>query len=335
MAQQEKEHAVEPPDDLFFKYFENGHKLSKHIEQLIKSRTMNVIGDETHLSVRRMMKSYEEVDRPRDYNFQDKDVYEQDALRYFKPELGGLIEQSADDVIAGKAEARLTTQYRTCSDCNEPLYLHVRGNTVEIKGDGPCQSSGKFDVEIHFPTGRVIVADWPVGFTDWFHSRASDAAKAKFPDMEEVLDDCERYSQSKIPHELTNEDLLDHGPSINYLKGIRVRSERYANMNIAHFFVGNSCPAVIQTPSGQLSIHPDTKDSKGTALTSICTDLWWATMIDEQYWREFMTDAGMSKEDQDTMLADDATIIDIKPGYWKFTSRSITNRRINARWKRS
>ncbi len=71
-----------------------------------------------------------------------------------------------------------------------------------------------------------------------------------------------------------------HERDINTTIGTKQYSEDCAKQGMMHFFVGNSCPAVWREGDtiyvGSLSDADDYK-----RIGSICTDLWWASFVDE------------------------------------------------------
>jgi hypothetical protein len=79
---------------------------------------------------------------------------------------------------------------------------------------------------------------------------------------------------------------LEKTQSLNDNVGTRVRSLALASLNLAHGFVGNSCPGIFRITPGLLEIgtdgHLDTEEvpHEGERLGYVCTDLWWYSLAD-------------------------------------------------------
>lgn len=297
---------------LFIKHITSGTTLAKHIDMLIRSRTIKVEGDDSHTTVRSIKRVYRDIDKPKAYDWMADDVYEQEAIHQIGWEHPASIMCDADAVMAGTASAIGRNKHYVCHDCNMPLQLTLTGNTISISGDGPCISNASFDVTIHFPTGEILSGDFPVGFREW----------------KEHTD---------------NQDRMADVISLNGMLGIRNRTECWAGEDIGHFFVGNTSPNVMLTTDGLISVLPGEQDLDGTKLTNICTDFWWATMVDVQIWRSMMTVIGMVDSDIEQMLnesKENGSIFNIKPGYWKFSytqpsDDNSTNCTIVGEWLKS
>lgn len=274
----------EEEQDAHWKRMMGGMDVARHLEDLIKARKLIIVGDDSHSTVRSMKAVYANIDAPREYDFQDINVNEQSALNYIQFWNSFMMPCNADAVIAG-APVTGKVKDRVCDDCNHELAMTLEGNTLTITGDGPCQSNAAFDVKLHFPTGEVIAGDFPVGFHKWYH------------------------------HPLHKKRMADtYTPG---LAGLRESTERWQKENVGHFFVGNTCPNVKLAKGGVISIRPDEKDETGRKLTNICTDLWWATLVDEQTWRAMMQSIGALEPEIASML-DAAEKFKVKPGTYVF-----------------
>lgn len=277
----------------------SGIKVDQHVKELIKSRKFKFSGDRSHISVCSIDDLIRDVDKPRKYEFQDADVNEQELIRALSWDFPMSVVCDSAKVISGDEQATGPSYFSRCYDCGKPLFTKVRGDEITMEGDGPCQSNAKFSVIVEFPTGVVLADDWPTGFQDWMELEVEDGD--------------------------TNEARFE-GPSINYLSGIRYRTEKFASANIAHFFVGNSCPAIMKTSDGALALRPDEDDVDGEELVTICTDLWWATMIDVEYWSKMLSDLGDNEQQIKEAIAAEieaGNIINIEPGVYEFVYENV------------
>jgi len=121
---------------------------------------------------------------------------------------------------------------------------------------------------------------------------------------------------------------LDEDEDINSFKGTVLRSKKYAQENIMHFFVGNSSPQVYYK-DGLVYIGQDGYDEndeefllmeEATENTSICTDLWWVTAFDVEIYRELIKKKfgeNISEEFEEQFLQDE--YINVRPGVYKCT----------------
>jgi len=168
-------------------------------------------------------------------------------------------------------------------------------------------------VEINVPSGELLVADWF------------------------------RLEQfNTIINELKDEnDRID----LNSAKGISDKTKLMASINMAHVYVGNTCPSVKKTADDLIIVcatnyYDDDIEQMSDNMDidhswNICTDLWWASLIDKQTLIDLlsqrMTLEEATKEVNDYLNKNkDTPIINVKPGtyhlyftdhYEKFSSR--------------
>lgn len=266
--------------------------LFEHLETLIKNRLLTVSGDASHASIESIIQKYAEIDKPRDYDFQSENHYEErfissaipDRFQFYRSD------EEAASVIRGETEMTLLFGYDgRCYDCGEKLQMTIRGSNIHYTcAPGPCKSNKVFEVEIDFPTGEVVFADWPANFSS-----------------------------------LTAEGLL---PTLKYdvnrLIGCRQSTEGYVPYQIFHHSVGNTCPSWFYNPTTheiqigssydeetEEYIVPDDFEKKGY----FCTDLWWVTMIDKKYYDDKV--ARLTNRDDDEIET-----ASIEPGRYRFTA---------------
>ena len=111
--------------------------------------------------------------------------------------------------------------------------------------------------------------------------------------------------------------------NINYIKGCRDTSFAYASAGMAHAFVGNTCPAIYKKSDTEFYVgnrRPKGADApklKGLRqVASICTDLWWYSIMDYDW---FVTQA-KAKPDQNQ------DIVKCTPGRYRFDHLYYQNR---------
>lgn len=280
----------EKASELAIALLQSGPLAAAHLENLIRERRMKLTVDERH-HTEGYLRLWANVDKPRVYDFQPENVHEEDCVREigFTNSLSVYCTGPVEDVISGKARAEGPAVFN-CWCCGKPLFITVSGENVHIGAKYDCEPNVmNYDVTIHFPTGEVLADDWPAGFSEWMDAN---------------------------PH-------VEETGSINYQIGIKRRVDIYAKEGIAHFFVGNTCPSIILTDEGHLSIRADEEDELGMQLTNICTDLWWATMVDVKNWRKMMRHGGpdwsIEQIEQELQEArESGKVFNIKPGYWRF-----------------
>lgn len=120
-------------------------------------------------------------------------------------------------------------------------------------------------------------------------------------------------------------DNMEKGPSINYDLGIKVQIENYAKRNIFHTFVGNTSPNIYKkgdtlTVGGYLHEEdewPETYDADQEYLGYVCTDLWWATLVDEAVLIENLKPYHTAKEVREALSSEYKA--KIRPGVYKCT----------------
>jgi len=179
-----------------------------------------------------------------------------------------------------------------CFDCGEYIHYSLEDNVLIAK-ERQCFEVKPFSVEIQVPSGKLVLVDWPENGQDILGH----------------LDD-------------------DKEPSINSARGTVLRSQKYAQENIMHFFVGNSSPQVYYKDGliyiGQDGYNEDDEEfplmEEATENTWICTDLWWVTAFDVEVYKELIKKKfgeNISQEFEEQYLQDE--YINVKPGIYKCT----------------
>ena len=257
------------------------------LRSLFKNRLLTISGDTSHASIESMIQQYADIDKDRD----SQDYHENRFISFSLPErFQCLLEtEEADSVIRGERELTLQLGYdRRCYDCGERIEMTICGTSVTYTTKtGTCKSNKVFEVEIDFPTGEIVFADWPANFSS-----------------------------------LAREGLLPTKDyDVNLLIGRRQTTEGYAPYQIFHHSVGNTCPSWFYNPTTheiQIGSSYD-EDTDGCVVPNgfekkgyFCTDLWWVTMIDKKYY-----------DDKVALLANRSGEVEtakIEPGRYRFTA---------------
>jgi len=276
--------------------------IKNHLTNIVKNRSIVVTGDTAHSSIDYFINTtLKNIDKPRLYDFQAENVHEEDvihSLTRYVPDMLLSDEYSAEDIqeaIAGKKWVSFRGGYDCkCYDCAVNLCIAFSGSIVKLSGVKPCSSNRKFTIEVDFPTGEVVYADWPA-----------------------------RFSEMRNAGFISEND----GISINYLVGQRQRSDEFANQQIFHQSVGNSCPRLwVHTDKDKVQIggaeYDEEKDdyippTNFEDAGYFCTDLWWVTMIDKQFYDSMI--ARLPAERDTKYYEKDVDTVNIKPGRWRFT----------------
>jgi hypothetical protein len=291
-------------DDKFdMSYFRLPSTLKKHLRSIIKDRSIILTGDTDHLTIDHIVNTmFADIDKPREYDFQDEDVHEQECIQSLERMVNDFLRVPDRDqftkALAGEEWFVAEGGYdNKCYDCAEKLGFRFKGNEVHLLGAKPCANNRKFTVEVDFPTGEVVFGDWP-----------------------------DRFS------ELTNAGILDDGgdgESINYLKGQRQRSDVFARQRIFHQSVGNSSPTwFYNDETAQIRIggsyNEDTDEVESEAgfkeMGYFCTDLWWVTMLDKKYYDSMIVK--LSETRNKKYYSKKVETGKIKPGKYRFTCHS-------------
>lgn len=232
-------------------------------------------------------------------NFSADKIFE-DFIHVFHMALYFCEEEQLNLLKEGKLEIVSEGQY--CFECGEYINFVFDGTTIKetklsYNGDDvektkiPCKKVGTYSFDINFPTGTLICTDW-------------------FP-----------YGKELLLH-------LDNGRSINSNLGIYERSQKYAELNLVHMFVGNTCPSVYYK-DGTLLVgrngYDEDNDKElslmedGEYMGYICTDLWWASIVDAEIYKKLLIDK--FGEEESLSMFNEIEMLEktIKPGKYRCT----------------
>ena len=195
-----------------------------------------------------------------------------------------------DEFINGKSFFAKGMKYSdVCNDCMKRMHLSFKKvhdkEQVEIKFhyEGKCENNRDFTVDVSFPSGRIVFSDWP----KYFNAFEEKGLIVK-PDHD-----------------------------VNYAKGVRETTEKFAEQNIAHFFVGNTCPSLMydeQMGSLDIFVGGESNIVGAKNLGMFITDLWWATIMDAKEYERMIAELG---EDAKENWHEDY-FTEIEPGTYRF-----------------
>jgi len=176
-----------------------------------------------------------------------------------------------------------------CSECCERLAIVYDGKTIQAKH--PCK----------YPEGYPIY-EWELNVPSGVMVVGND-----FRDVFTILG----------------------GFDINRTAGCHATSAAYADVGLAHAFVGNTCPGVYQINKKQFVIGTPGKSNpvKGSkSVGGICTDLWWYSIADKD---EFLRRHKIKPQNHEAYLEKCKGRIDLvkcEPGVYQFRHLYHRNR---------
>ena len=191
----------------------------------------------------------------------------------------------------------------TCWDCGKEVKLLFDGEKIYQEENDECFNERVFSFDIKVPSGKLLLNDWIAYGNNIFG----------------IIDE-----------------------NVNYLIGKYKESKRYAELNCLHMFVGNTCPSVMQKDDTiyiELSGYNEEDDESIFTDNSfekkgfICTDLWWTTGIDLEYYYRLLEKVfgkDMRNDEEVKSTLESGVILNITPGTYRCTSfYDICNRDSN------
>lgn len=243
---------------------------------------------------------------------ESKDEFIEEFIDSFEYKIGLLSDEEFEQLKKG--EGKLIKSAGLCHGCGEFVALIFTGTKVipgrfknqEIEEFFNCNKPKKeFSVEINFPTGELICDDYPM------------------------------YAKELFKKESNTEH------SLNSLKGIYETTMNFAKKNVLNVYVGNSCPDVWVKNNDKLAIGNSyekdncTCDSdnyinceceyieltpiNGESIATICTDLWWATVVDVGTYRNLLVEEFGEIEGEKMLDNIKKCNTKIKPGVYRCT----------------
>lgn len=193
------------------------------------------------------------------------------------------------DFLDGKAIMYTDMMDNCCSDCGSKFSFIIsleRGIlNIRVESDSICEKNREYSIEVDFPTGEIVVDDWPPFFPEF------------------------------MERGIVNNDRFD----VNYVHGIRAASEQAArDGGYGYFFVGNTSPSIWKEGDGLRVGYLD-EENEDMSIGSICTDLWWVTIIDVSIYKKYLNAIGQeySEELIKKKSYGTANIIKIEPGRYR------------------
>lgn len=200
-----------------------------------------------------------------------------------------------------------------CHTCGEPIVMMLSkdGKSIRVRGIGDrklehCKyedaAKREFYIELDCPSGEFIIAN------DLRHNLTQDG------ECREVFEE-------------PNKDRS--GPDLNTFAGQMQFTQGYAAQGLGLIEVGNTSPSVIQNSPTKLmigSFSEDAEDDDGKSpneIGSICTDLWWYSIIDRSLFEEKFK---MTPDEYDTAYHATGAWLDlirakVTPGHYRISSR--------------
>ena len=276
--------------------------LRAHVLSIIKDRSIIFTADTDHLAAISALKCFQNIDKPKNYDFQDDDHHEAKFIRllmnWYMPVVGYELRSNVykemtpeliQSVIAGDSSITFECNGydKGCYDCNKKMSITIEGNRVHFFGAEPCSHNRTFSVEVDFPTGELVFSDWPY-----------------------------RFSEAKSEGFIVDKDF-----DINKLMGQRQSTESYATNNKTFFAsVGNTSPTLYVTGNGEGTGTKIRIGKGGPGFKDVgyfCTDLWWTTIIDKKFYDQIMERLGPDEEKRS--YRKEVKTTKVKPGRYRFT----------------
>ena len=175
---------------------------------------------------------------------------------------------------------------------SEQMLAMVKQWKKEFRDLTPCPFENKiYTSKINFPTGKIMINDW-FRDNDGKFSEAVDNSEAEY---------CINYSAGII-------------------ESIRHFSE---NENFVSVNVGNSCPSIYLFDD-LIVVGEYCEAADDYRVGGVCTDLWNATLIDEDTYRSKLGKVGVGSDKVEELLKyqreyHTTVNIEIEPGEWELS----------------
>ena len=203
-----------------------------------------------------------------------------------------------------RPDGSLHTLLTHCYVCGEKLYFtYDGGDTIE------CTTECKYPnglypylFEIDIPSGKIVMDD-----------------------------DLRHYTPEEVQKKADSADIMTEGGTIEYI-------EAYREGGLGIFFVGNTCPSVYRCGENKLlvgNLGTDEDDESNTltkadleivehdldgdteSVASICTDLWWVSLMDHDRFMEACKKVG---DDPEEVLGHwTRNVVNVTPGRYRVT----------------
>ncbi len=159
------------------------------------------------------------------------------------------------------------------------------------KGDAPKYMSGEHECTVTGDRLSLVIKDWRPSFSHYRDGKLVPIEEVPEPRIVEL--EVELKSGNLLIADwfridaFTNAVKLEKERSINSVQGCQEFTERsLAEHGFVTVFVGNSSPRIISKNDALVLGYYDEdgdEDLAGKELGSVCTDLWWATIIEREH----------------------------------------------------
>lgn len=246
----------------------------------------------------------------------NKEKFIEEFIQNYSFELRLMNEERLEQFKRGE-EVLIGSNY-FCNECGKRIFYNL--SYKEITPMEYVKTTG-IDTEIKSMTCNKIPSEYSMDIA--------------FPTGELICDDGLPYRRD-IFKDISNKDY-----NINASKGIYDTIIDYAKENVLHIFVGNTCPSVWLKDNDKLAIGNSYEDGEctcgsidyksctceskeinpldGKDISFICTDLWWASVVDVSIYKKLLIDT-FGEEKGLTKLSEIKKIkTRIKPGIYRCT----------------
>lgn len=109
-------------------------------------------------------------------------------------------------------------------------------------------------------------------------------------------------------------------------RGTMKITQVYADGEMIHIYVGNSCPGIFKDDSGTLRLGCDLDEEdegvpiEGKRAGGICTDLWWYSAMDYDFIKTRFLEDG-TEEEFTSFLKSHCDIVEVEPGQYEASAR--------------
>lgn len=192
------------------------------------------------------------------------------------PENISILTEAINNNVALDTYLKFSKSYSyKCNECSEEIQLECNGK--HMRCCNLCkypEGMPAYEIFLNVPSGKMVVAN--------------DLRKF-FP----IVGDYE----------------------IECVEGCKKTTEKYAEVGMAHAFVGNTCPDMYKVKDGEFVIGISTERKRPVKgcrhVASICTDLWWFSIVD---YDQFVVRSGREPGKYEE-------VVDVKPGVYRFRHR--------------
>lgn len=215
-----------------------------------------------------------------------------------------------------KGEKNISGTHFVCTECGEYFVY-----SLDINGIKPMKFKKTLGVSTELEYSHCVKIPKSYSF------------EIAFPTGELICDDGLPYTRELF------KDIYDY--DINCSKGIYDTIIDFSKNNILHVFVGNTSPSVWLKDDNKLAIGNSYEDNEcicgadsyedctceykeivpldGEEISFICTDLWWASIVDVKVYKELLISQFGEKEALEKLKKMERAKKKIRPGIYNCT----------------